>query len=1152
MLVVHANYSDGSLHLWAESADRARRRLGRGTDTGDSARAEGSGPATGGSEAAAGDSQANVSGETDQPRPHPASVETDELRELLSQSGLSLSADMRSSRLSLHLPTAAGNASDSGERQSVPLPSPQLSHWTGRGGIHDDEDAALTASLEAWTVATLAVPIGRAQRVLEALEDRAAQSQQRVMDEESGHADGVSGVDAESSDAADARAGGDEALRVAVGDSLRFFSAAARLARSLLAEQRFVPMVIQDESGGMRAAWRPWLSDAGTAERVSSLLESMPGSARAQIDDREHRGWPILTDFLGDVVDAACRGVLTDEEMAGAIRTRRAQPGDPHVTWLHGLLDDGDEVPADASLAPRMMRSVRHWIGALEERGISSDWSLGLRLVEPLVVEENPEAAFGAGSDDARWSLMFKLRSVERSGVEIEAEDVWLVRADSITLEGLRLDEPKELLLAELARAARVYRPLEDALREGEPTMLDLTTKQAYEFLREYGPLLAEQGVAVETPEWWDTPSARIGGRLSINSPDLESMGMSATTPGAVSAARLGLNALVSYEWNLAVGDTPLTLNDFERLAEQGQPLVRVNGQWVEVRPEDVEAAVKFLHENPGGEMKIGDALRMAFSPTTGETGLPILGIDATGWAASLLGEMEEQSMPMLDVPEGFQGTLRPYQRKGLSWLAFLDAIGLGPCLADDMGLGKTIQLIALLLHERQGYREAVEAGVEAEEVGPTLLVVPMSIVGNWLRETRKFAPDLKVLVHHGADRDTGEAFLDAAREADMVVTTYALANRDKDAIAKVDWRRVVLDEAQNIKNPAAKQSQAVRELEAPRRIVLTGTPLENRLSELWSIMDFCNPGFLGSSGEFRRAFSVPIERYRDKQRAQQLRSLVRPFILRRLKTDPTVISDLPEKLETKEFCRLTPEQATLYENTVKEMLGEVERAEGIRRRGVVLTTLIRLKQICDHPALILKDDDPDADSLPQASRSGKCIRLVEMLDEVLGSGEQALVFTQFRQMGHLLSGMLRHAFDRDVMFLHGGVPQGQREKLVERFQKADGSAPIFILSLKAGGVGLNLTAASHVFHFDRWWNPAVENQATDRAFRIGQKRTVNVHKFIIGGTLEERIDQMIESKVALAEDIIGSGEDWLTELTTSQLRDVLQLRPDALEELPV
>ncbi|MFG0325760.1 MAG: DEAD/DEAH box helicase, partial [Phycisphaerales bacterium JB037] len=375
----------------------------------------------------------------------------------------------------------------------------------------------------------------------------------------------------------------------------------------------------------------------------------------------------------------------------------------------------------------------------------------------------------------------------------------------------------------------------------------------------------------------------------------------------------------------------------------------------------------------------------------------------------------------------------------------------------------------------------------------------------------------------------------------------YALVHRDRELLGAVDWRRVVLDEAQCIKNPAAKQSQAVRSLPTDRRIALTGTPVENRLSELWSVMDFLNPGYLGDPGSFRKRFSIPIERHHDQARADRLRVMVRPFILRRLKTDPTVVSDLPEKLESKEYCHLTGEQAQLYENCVKRMLGEVERAEGIQRRGLVLSALIRLKQICNHPSQLLKDVEPGSGRPPAINRSGKSIRLCEQIEEVLAEGEQALIFTQFRQMGHLLHAMLRQQFERDVLFLHGGTPQKQRQSIVEAFQQADGKHPILILSLKAGGVGLNLTAATHVFHYDRWWNPAVENQATDRAYRIGQTRTVVVHKYLVRGTLEERIDQMIEQKTELAENIIGSGERWLTELSTDDLRDILTLRSNAI-----
>jgi len=777
-----------------------------------------------------------------------------------------------------------------------------------------------------------------------------------------------------------------------------------------------------------------------------------------------------------------------------------------------------------------------------------------------------PELAdLTAPGEDIRWDVTLGLQSVESERTIVDAEDIWSWRSTTATIDGRRLDNPHDLFLKELGRAARLYKPLEEALEEPSPTGFELTTSQAYQLLREIRPILIDQGFGVICPDWWDTPSARIGSRLQLfSAPAEDDSGNSTSAPGSVARAQLGLHTLVGYEWKLAVGDVPLTLEEFEKLASQRAPLVRIDGRWVEIRPDDVKNAMKFIRENPGGEIRFGDAMRMAYTSDKSQTGLPILGIDAQGWVADLIGAeangpgFASQAMQILEPPKGFKGELRPYQLKGLSWLSFLDRFGFGPCLADDMGLGKTIQLLALLLHEREQARANGEEGV-----GPTLLVVPMSIVGNWTREAERFAPTLTVIVHHGSIRLAGEEFFQRAATADLVITTYALAHRDRETLEKVGWHRVVLDEAQNIKNPGAKQSKALREMASQRRVALTGTPLENRLTELWSIMDFCNPGLLGTMGDFKRNFSLPVERYHDASKARQLRSLVRPFILRRLKTDPSVISDLPSKVETKEYCRLTSEQVQLYEACVKGMLSEVEAAEGIRRRGIVLTSLIRLKQICNHPAQMLKEDI-DAPMAPaesakqdaamsgppaHATRSGKCIRLIEMLEEVIAAGDQALVFTQFRQMGVILASMLRHAFGKEVLLLHGGTPSTQRQAMIDRFQKADGTTPIFILSLKAGGVGLNLTAASHVFHFDRWWNPAVENQATDRAFRIGQTKTVNVHKFVVSGTLEEKIDQMIESKIALAEDVIGSGEDWLTELSTNQLRELLTLRPEAVGE---
>lgn len=1070
MLVVHAQWTDGALHLWGE------------TD----------GPGT------------------EDPDHHPRCASPDELR-----SALTLSGDDGACQVLLPCVDTPD-----GPRPAL---SPRLAHWLGEG----DEEATVLSPVN---VRTLRIEPDDAITTLDSVEERSDMSPDAWVDEAAGHEEAP-------------------ALHVVAGPSVRFFATASRFASALLAGQRVVPSVLQALDAPLEGAWEPWLSDEAIAPRASRLLRSMPVSARAAVDAYDHDPPTILRSFLERVIDARCRAALRTQDMHDAIEGKPALE-DPHVGWLHGLLDEERRVVAPPDGVTDMVRSVRHWVGRLDDRGISVDWRLYLRVEEPLLPEQP-----GLATPDAstQWTVHFCLQSLDNEELVIDADEIWSLRADSATVEGQRVDKPQELLLGELARAARLFPALEGALGESTPTQLMLATREAYSFLREAAPLLREQNVEVVAPSWWDTPGARLGARLQLfDAPEGDLSGAGAS-PSSAAEARLGLNALVGYEWALAVGDTPITMEDFERLASEGAPLVRINGRWVEVRKEDIAHAVEFIKANPGGAMKFGEALRMAYAFDAGDTGMPIMGIDASGWVSSLLGQdtSDRASFEMLTEPKGFTGTLRPYQVKGMSWMAFLDRIGLGPCLADDMGLGKTIQLLALLQHEKN------DANARGVGTMPTLLVVPMSIVGNWMRESEKFAPGLRVLVHHGVERKTGDEFVEAAGDSDIIITTYALAHRDHELLERVAWGRLVLDEAQNVKNASAKQSQAVRSLDAPRRIALTGTPLENRLSELWSIIDFCNPGFLGTQGDFRRTFGVPIERHRDKHKAARLRQLVRPFILRRLKTDPKVISDLPEKVETREYCRLTPEQAALYESAVKNMLTEVDRSEGIRRRGVVLTALIRLKQICNHPELVAHTLPKGETSNPKpstggplaASRSGKCIRLLELLEEVVAAEDQALVFTQFRQMGHALQSMLRHAFDRDVLFLHGGTPQKQREKLVERFQSADGTAPIFLLSLKAGGVGLNLTAASHVFHFDRWWNPAVENQATDRAFRIGQTKTVNVHKFVVTGTLEERIDQMIESKTALAEDVIGSGEDWLTELDSSQLEEILRLRPEALSD---
>ncbi len=452
--------------------------------------------------------------------------------------------------------------------------------------------------------------------------------------------------------------------------------------------------------------------------------------------------------------------------------------------------------------------------------------------------------------------------------------------------------------------------------------------------------------------------------------------------------------------------------------------------------------------------------------------------------------------------------------------------------VANNILCHNTIQTIAFLLNQQE--KEALEA--------PTLLVCPTSVLGNWEREVKKFGPSLKVIVHHGDKRAKGKQFASTVKDKHLVITSYALLYRDEKTLQTIKWQAIIVDEAQNIKNPEAKQSQAVRKLEASFRIALTGTPVENRLSELWSILDFLNPGYLGQKQFFQRRFAIPIEKYGDTNSLQTLRSLVQPFILRRLKTDKDIIQDLPEKQENTIFCPLANEQAMLYQNIVENSLAEIEAADGIQRKGKILALLVKLKQLCNHPALLQIKKGSKKKVEIGDKNSGKLQRLGAMLEEIISEGERAIIFTQFAEWGKILQPYLEKYLAREVSFLYGATRKNKREEMVDQFQLDPQGPPIMILSLKAGGTGLNLTRANHVFHFDRWWNPAVENQATDRVFRIGQTRNVQVHKFVCTGTLEEKIHDLIESKKELAEQVVGAGEQWLTELDTDQLRNLLIL----------
>ncbi|MEO7913500.1 MAG: DEAD/DEAH box helicase, partial [Roseiflexaceae bacterium] len=910
---------------------------------------------------------------------------------------------------------------------------------------------------------------------------------------------------------------------VLYGADLRAWRTAALLVIEVLSGQPMLPGLGR-EGFRLRAAWLPRPTPA-TAQKLATLANALPPLCRAATDDPAAAPRPraLLDDFLAAAVDASIRELARldegrttkDEGRSSDLSSFVLRPSStPGGKWLAALLGDDAIVDLRGPEADALYKAWQAWDGQAQAAG-DDVFRITFRL-------EPPERA------DDPWALAFLLRAADDPSLLVPVSQIWRERGATFKYLDRRFEHPQERLLAGLGYAARVFPPLEASLHQQTPERAQLSAQDAFLFLKEAAPLLEGSGFGILVPGWWQGRSARLQARAHAKGKG----------QGPNAKSLLNFDALVSFNWELTLGDASIDRAEFERLAALKQPLVQLRGQWVVLDPQQIGQALKFF-ERRDGDLSLADALQLGLG-AEGQAlpaGVEYAGLEVEGWLKDVLEQLSDaQTIELLPPPKELRGELRPYQARGVAWMAFLRRFGLGACLADDMGLGKTLQTITLLLDQRE------RLGVKQ----PALIICPTSVVGNWQREIARFAPSLRVMIHRGIDRQTGAQFARAAKRHDVILTSFPLLARDRETLAAIEWGTLVLDEAQNIKNPATKQAQAARSLSAAGRVALTGTPVENRLTELWSILSFLNPGYLGSEASFRRDFARPIERTGDKAAAERLRKLTGPFVLRRLKTDPTIIADLPEKQEMKLYCPLTQEQATLYEAVVREALEKVEQAEAagdsMSRRGQVLAMLMQLKQVCNHPAQFAKDGSA------VAGRSGKLARLSEMLEEIYATDDRALIFTQFAQMGELLRTYLRETFYDEVLFLHGSTAAKERDLMVRRFQAPNGPR-VFILSLKAGGTGLNLTAANHVFHFDRWWNPAVENQATDRAFRIGQTRNVQVHKFICGGTLEERIDEMIESKRALAESVLGAGESWLTELSTAQIRDLVQLRrEDAVE----
>jgi SNF2 family DNA or RNA helicase len=928
---------------------------------------------------------------------------------------------------------------------------------------------------------------------------------------------------------------------VIISNDLRFWATIMRFAGTLVTRQLFLPG-LQMDADGYWAQWEPLI--AGRDETLlKQLAQAMPPVCRALSWDATQApalaARAVLTHFVSAVVDHLVRAPAINgrereipaiygcEREPTAASARDSKKGKPprafasvHDQWLSALRAPDGCMTGDLRELAAFAAQLRDWRRRLDLRQDTS-FRLCFRLEEPA--SDSPFPIREGGGGVRSWYVHYLLQATDDPSLLVPAEEVWQSGRRS-ALIARHIASPREKLLAVLGQAAAISPPIEASLRTAAPRGYALDAAGAHTFLTETAWLLEQAGFGVLLSAWWTRKGTKLklAARAFVKSPKMTGSGIS-------------MESLVTFDWQIALGDQVLSYQDLEALARLKAPLVQIRGQWVQVNADEIQTALDFWKKKGSDQLKLREIVQMALDPDARVGGFPVESVQAEGWIAELLERLNGQgAYEDIPVPAALRGILRPYQRRGYAWLHFLTQWGLGACLADDVGLGKMVQTLTLIQRERD---ESLENTHQ-----PVLLICPTSVVQNWKKEAERFTPELPVMIHHGLGRRKGAAFPQEAARHALVVSSYGLLYRDLDILKQVPWRGVVLDEAQNIKNPETKQAKAARAIPADYHVALTGTPVENNVGDLWSIMEFLNPGFLGTQAAFRRQFFLPIQTVHDPESTDRLKRLTGPFILRRLKTDPTIIDDLPEKMEMKMFCPLTKEQASLYAAVLKELEEGLEEAEGIQRKGMILGTLSKLKQVCNHPAHFLGDNSP----LP--GRSGKLARLEEMLEEALAAGDCVLIFTQFAEMGKLLKQHLQSAFGREALFLHGGVAKPPRDRMVERFQSTADGPPIFILSLKAGGTGLNLTRANHVFHFDRWWNPAVENQATDRAFRIGQTKRVQVHKFICAGTLEERIDAMIESKQEIAANIVGAGEGWLTELSTAQIKDLFALRREAVE----
>ena len=875
-------------------------------------------------------------------------------------------------------------------------------------------------------------------------------------------------------------------MELVFGSDIKFWIPVSDLILDLLKNEKFIPGIVEENSS-VRSKWMPLLETSEEQEIIYNLSENMPEACLMMnygYTDRES----LLRSFVNNAVDMLAR------EFTGNINKINSKNYGDIYRWVESLSNNNNLVSYSRSLA---IMKINEWTQKIYKR-TESPLRMGFRIYPPE-------------DDETEWKLEIIVQNKHDPDFIVQLGEIMNHKSSPASSIKKFTEFPEEFVLESIGIASMIFPPLKRWYKESFPSIIYLSPEEAYNMLKEYSNALIDSGFAFIFPEWWNkkrNPALKIkvkneGGTGILNS-----------------------QTLLRYNLDIDIDGKIIPEEELKKLLNMKIPLIKISGKWVEITTKQIRGILKAIEKG-----KNGVTLPELLSMDMDNDSLPVKEITGDRKIMDLI----NLHIKKVDVPLSLHAALRDYQKTGLSWLANTVETGFGCCLADDMGLGKTIEVISYILRRKENNNSN----------GTTLIICPTSVITNWEHEINRFAPELNILIHHGIKREKGEALISSISKFNVVLTSYSIATRDYSTLVNGNWDGIIIDEAQYIKNRWTKQSNAIKSYKSNYRIALTGTPIENRLDELWSIFEFINPGYLGPQKKFRENFELPIEKGNNKHALDVLSRLVRPFILRRLKTDKKVAPDLPGKNEMKLYVPVTREQAVLYDKTVNEMMDAIENSDNIKRRGIVLAAITRLKRILDYPSLVTEDRNITID------RSQKLRRLVDMIYEIRSNKEKALIFTQYKDTGKILKEVIQREMDEDVLFLSGESSRKLRDTMINRFQKESGPG-IFIISLRAGGFGLNLTAATNVIHFDRWWNPSVENQATDRAYRIGQTKNVSVYKFITSGTIEEKIDELIESKSMIMDQVVASGEGWITNLSNDKLREILTLRKDSIETAEV